>query len=108
MLRLTGRLGEGWVPTLGERYMKPEDAPAMHALVDEGARRAGRDPAEIERAVNVMALDDDPACWADRLSRIAVDLRFSTLIVALPDDDPLGAIARLGEEVAPKLRERSG
>jgi alkanesulfonate monooxygenase SsuD/methylene tetrahydromethanopterin reductase-like flavin-dependent oxidoreductase (luciferase family) len=108
MLHLAGRLGDGWVPSLGEGYMRPEDAPAMHALVDEGARRAGRDPAEIERAVNVMALDGDPASWAERLSRIAADLHFSTLIVGLPDDDPLGSIARLGEEVAPKVRERSG
>jgi alkanesulfonate monooxygenase SsuD/methylene tetrahydromethanopterin reductase-like flavin-dependent oxidoreductase (luciferase family) len=108
MLRLAGRLGDGWVPSLGAHYMRPEDALAMHALVDEGARRAGRDPAEIERAVNVMSFDGDTGTWAERLSGIAADLRFSTLIVGLPDDDPLDAIAWLGEEVAPKLRERFG
>jgi alkanesulfonate monooxygenase SsuD/methylene tetrahydromethanopterin reductase-like flavin-dependent oxidoreductase (luciferase family) len=107
MLRLAGRLGDGWVPSLGEHYMRPEDALAMHALVDEGARRAGRDPAEIERAVNVMSLDGDPGTWAERLGRIVADLRFSTLIVGVPDDHPLDFIARLGEDVAPTLRRRS-
>lgn len=87
---------------------RPEHALAMHALVDEDARRAGRDPAEIERAVNVMSFDGDTRTWAEPLSGIAADLRFSTLIVGLPDDDPLDAIAWLGEEVAPQLRERFG
>src|SRR5919201_3131690 len=53
MLRLTGRRGDGWLPSLGDNYMKAEAAPAMHAAVDEAARAADRDPAEIERAGNV-------------------------------------------------------
>src|ERR671922_12803 len=36
MLRLTGRLGDGWLPTLGGNFIRPEDAPPMHAAVDEG------------------------------------------------------------------------
>jgi alkanesulfonate monooxygenase SsuD/methylene tetrahydromethanopterin reductase-like flavin-dependent oxidoreductase (luciferase family) len=50
MLRLTGRLGDGWLPSLGGRFMSAEDVPRMHAAVDEGAKGAGRDPVEIERA----------------------------------------------------------
>jgi alkanesulfonate monooxygenase SsuD/methylene tetrahydromethanopterin reductase-like flavin-dependent oxidoreductase (luciferase family) len=108
MLRLAGRLGDGWLPTLGDRYMRPEDAPAMHAAVDEGARSVGRNPAEVERAVNVMALDGTPDAWADRLAAIATELRFSTLIVGLPDEDPISFIWRLGEEIGPRLRETLG
>jgi alkanesulfonate monooxygenase SsuD/methylene tetrahydromethanopterin reductase-like flavin-dependent oxidoreductase (luciferase family) len=52
MLRLTGRLGDGWLPSLGGHYMSAEAAPRMHAAIDEAAERAGRDPAQIERAVN--------------------------------------------------------
>jgi hypothetical protein len=52
----------------------------MHAAVDDAAKAAGRDPAEIERAVNVNGLDGkgDPA---DQLARIATDLRFSTILM---------------------------
>jgi alkanesulfonate monooxygenase SsuD/methylene tetrahydromethanopterin reductase-like flavin-dependent oxidoreductase (luciferase family) len=106
MLRLTGRLGDGWLPSLG--YMKPEDAPRMQAAVDEGARAAGRDPCEIERALNVMALEGDPGVWADRLAGIVTDLGFSTLLVGLPGEDPVGTVRRLGEEVAPRVRELAG
>jgi alkanesulfonate monooxygenase SsuD/methylene tetrahydromethanopterin reductase-like flavin-dependent oxidoreductase (luciferase family) len=103
MLRLTGRLGDGWLPSLG--YMDPDDAPRMQAAVDEGAEAAGRDPAEIERAVNVMALEGDHGVWPDQLARIVTDLRFSTILVGIPDDDPIGFVRRLGEEVGPRARE---
>ena len=103
MLRITGRLADGWLPSIGGKYMTADDAPRMQAAIDEAARRAGRDPAEIERAVNVTALGDDPA---DELARIA-ELGFTTLIVSLPGDDPVGFVRRLGEDVAPRLRERA-
>jgi alkanesulfonate monooxygenase SsuD/methylene tetrahydromethanopterin reductase-like flavin-dependent oxidoreductase (luciferase family) len=108
MLRLTGRLGDGWLPSLGGNYMSPEDAPRMHAAVDEGARAAGRDPAEIERALNVMALDGKPSGWADQLARIASELGFTTLLVGAGGDDPASTVLRLGEEVAPRVRELVG
>jgi alkanesulfonate monooxygenase SsuD/methylene tetrahydromethanopterin reductase-like flavin-dependent oxidoreductase (luciferase family) len=108
MLRLTGRLGDGWLPSLGGRYIKREDAASMHAAVDESARRAGRDPAEIERVVNVLSLDGSPGTWSDQLASIATDLGFSTLIVAVPDEEPLSFVRRLGEDVAPRLRELLG
>jgi alkanesulfonate monooxygenase SsuD/methylene tetrahydromethanopterin reductase-like flavin-dependent oxidoreductase (luciferase family) len=109
MLRLTGRLGDGWLPSLGGgNYMSAEDAPRMHAAVDEGARAAGRDPGEIQRAVNVMALDGDPQGWPDQLARIVTEHRFSTLLVGVPSEDQIGFVRRLGEDVAPRLRELLG
>jgi alkanesulfonate monooxygenase SsuD/methylene tetrahydromethanopterin reductase-like flavin-dependent oxidoreductase (luciferase family) len=104
MLRLTGRLGDGWLPSLGERYMKSEDALRMHAAVDEAAQAAGRNPEEIERAVNVMALEGPTESWADELARIASDLRFSTILVGVPAEEPIEFVRRLGEDVAPRLR----
>jgi alkanesulfonate monooxygenase SsuD/methylene tetrahydromethanopterin reductase-like flavin-dependent oxidoreductase (luciferase family) len=108
MLRLTGRLGDAWLPSLGGDYVTPEDAPRMQAMVDEGAKAAGRDPAEIERAANVSALDGDPAARADQLARIATELGFSTLLVGTVGEDPIADIRRLGEEVAPRLSELVG
>jgi alkanesulfonate monooxygenase SsuD/methylene tetrahydromethanopterin reductase-like flavin-dependent oxidoreductase (luciferase family) len=108
MLRLTGRLADGWLPSLGGNYMSPDDVPKMQERVDEGAKQAGRDPAEIERAVNAMTLSGSPDTWADELARIATDLRFTTILVGLPDDDPVGYVRRLGEDVAPRVRELTG
>jgi Luciferase-like monooxygenase len=64
MLRLTGRLADGWLPSLGDHYLHPEDAAKGHAAIDEAARAAGRDPTEIERALNVMSLNGTPTTWA--------------------------------------------
>ena len=108
MLRVTGRLGDAWLPSLGGDYVTPEDAPRMQAIVDEGAKAAGRDPAEIERAANVIALEGDMAGWPGQLARIATELGFSTLLVGTPGEDPIADIRRLGEEVAPRLRELVG
>jgi alkanesulfonate monooxygenase SsuD/methylene tetrahydromethanopterin reductase-like flavin-dependent oxidoreductase (luciferase family) len=108
MLRLTGRLADGWLPSLGEHYLHAEDAPKGHAAIDEAARAAGRDPTEIERALNVMVLSGTPVTWVDQLARIAEDLRFSTLLVGVPQEDAVGFVRRLGQDIAPRLRELIG
>ena len=110
MLRLTGRLGDGWLPSLGGgHFLAPADAPRMQRAIDEAARAAGRDPAAIERAANVMALSGAPARWPDQLARIATELRFTTLLVAVPDgEEPVAFARRLGEDVAPRARELAG
>jgi alkanesulfonate monooxygenase SsuD/methylene tetrahydromethanopterin reductase-like flavin-dependent oxidoreductase (luciferase family) len=108
MLKLTGQLADGWLPSLGGHYLSPEDAPDRQAAIDEAARAAGRDPGEIERAVNVMALEGDPSSWPDQLASIASDLHFSTLLVSVPGEDPVGFVRRLGEDVAPRVRELVG
>ena len=105
MLRVTGRLADGWLPSLGGHYLQPEDVPARQATISEAARAAEREPDDIERAVNVMQLDGDPSSWADQLARIASDLHFSTLLVAVPAEDSIGFVRRLGEDVAPRVRE---
>ena len=107
MQRLTGRLGDGWLPSLGGDYLSSEDVPPMQARIDDAARRAGRDPAEIKRVANVMALEGEPSGWADQLLR-AAELGFEALMVGVPRDDPVGFVRRLGEEVAPRVRERAG
>jgi hypothetical protein len=47
------------------------------------------------------------ATWADELVGIATELRFETLLVGTPADDPLDFIHRLGEEIAPEVRSRT-
>jgi alkanesulfonate monooxygenase SsuD/methylene tetrahydromethanopterin reductase-like flavin-dependent oxidoreductase (luciferase family) len=105
MLRLTGQLADGWLPSLGAHYLRPEDVGERQAVIDEAARVAGRDADQIERAVNVLGLEADPSAGPDQLGRIASELRFSTLLVAVPGEDPVGFIRRLGEDVAPRVRQ---
>ena len=51
MLALTGRKGDGWLPSLS--YLEPGDLAAGNAAIDEAAVAAGRDPAAIRRLLNV-------------------------------------------------------
>jgi hypothetical protein len=98
MLRLTGRLGDGWLPSLGR--VPPDEFAARHQIIDEAARRAGRDPSDIVRAVNVGG--DDPGVWLDpeRVAGLADQLRFDALFVSVPDEDPIDYVGRLGETAA--------
>jgi alkanesulfonate monooxygenase SsuD/methylene tetrahydromethanopterin reductase-like flavin-dependent oxidoreductase (luciferase family) len=97
MLRLTGRLGDGWLPSLG--FLEGDDIGARQRTIDESAKRAGRDPADVRRLINVDS--DDP----DRLVRLVSEERFETLLVSPGKDDPLRSLRRFGEELAPRLRE---
>jgi alkanesulfonate monooxygenase SsuD/methylene tetrahydromethanopterin reductase-like flavin-dependent oxidoreductase (luciferase family) len=100
MLRLTGRLGDGWLPSVGGSYLAAEDVPERQRRIDEAARRAGRDPGDIVRAANVGL--GGSADWpdADRVADFAGRLRLDALLVSTPDEDPLGYIAALGETAA--------
>ena len=51
MLRLTARLGDGWLPSLG--YAGLEEIPAMNEAIDEAANEAGRSPGDIRRLYNI-------------------------------------------------------
>ena len=51
MLRLIGRLADGWVPSLG--YLSLDDFTGLNATIDGAAKGAGRDPASIRRILNV-------------------------------------------------------
>src|SRR5918996_4905322 len=107
MLRLTGRLGDGWLPSLGGHYLSPEEIPAMQARIDEAAKRAGREATDVRRIVNVMALEGEPGSWPEELARVA-ELGFETILVGVPDDGALEFVRQLGEEVAPRVRQALG
>ncbi len=100
MLALTGRKGDGWLPSLG--YMKPGDLAAGNARIDEAAAGAGRDPREIRRLLNVGRLSADPHDFAERLAQLALEDGIGTFILA--GDDPQ-LLQEFGEEVAPAVRD---
>lgn len=113
MLALTGRLADGWVPSLP--YAPPPEIPAMRDRIDEAAAAAGRDPSEIRRVYNLMGeiaeggeggdgLRGSSAQWIEWLTSFSVDLGFDTLIF-WPQGDAVRQVERFATEVAPAVRE---
>jgi alkanesulfonate monooxygenase SsuD/methylene tetrahydromethanopterin reductase-like flavin-dependent oxidoreductase (luciferase family) len=112
MLDLTGRLADGWVPSIGGA--PPDAVPDMSKRLEEGAARAGRDPGAIRRLYNVKGtiadgpvreqLNGPPDHWIETLTGFAVELGFDSFVF-WPQDDVLGQIERFAQEVAPGVRE---
>jgi alkanesulfonate monooxygenase SsuD/methylene tetrahydromethanopterin reductase-like flavin-dependent oxidoreductase (luciferase family) len=110
-LALTGRLADGWVPSLF--WATPELVPAMMRRIDEGAAAAERDPAEIRRVYNVGGMIADgptdellkgpPEHWTETLTRFAEELGFDTFVF-WPDEEPLVQLERFAQEIVPTLR----
>lgn len=99
MLALTGRKGDGWLPSLG--YMQPGDLARGNAAIDEAAQSVGRDPSDIRRLLNIGPLAADPAEFADKLATMALDDGIGTFILA---GDDARLLHVFGEEVAPAVR----
>jgi alkanesulfonate monooxygenase SsuD/methylene tetrahydromethanopterin reductase-like flavin-dependent oxidoreductase (luciferase family) len=108
MLRVTGQLADGWLPSLGQ--LDPAELGTLNAQIDEAAVAAGRDPKVVRRLVNIHGsfgnraglLQGSPADWAEQLADLA--LAFGMSIFILGTDDPDQA-RRYAEEVAPRVRE---
>jgi len=110
MLRLTGRLADGWIPSLGRM-----DADAMaenRKLIDAAAEKAGRDPADILSLVNVSGevtdgergeglLDGPPEHWIETLRGLTERLGLGAIILPATSVEQ---VERLVNEVAPGLR----
>ncbi|NUP63637.1 MAG: LLM class flavin-dependent oxidoreductase [Nonomuraea sp.] len=96
MLRLTGRVADGWLPSL-PRF--PDDAALAegNAVIDEAAAEAGRSPSDVRRLLN---LGEEPP--AERLAELALDHGFS--VFTLISGDPR-QIQRFAAETAPAVRE---
>jgi alkanesulfonate monooxygenase SsuD/methylene tetrahydromethanopterin reductase-like flavin-dependent oxidoreductase (luciferase family) len=96
MLRLVGRLADGWVPSLFG--LDPDDLPGQHAIIDASAEAAGRNPASLRRILNV-----GENVTSDELFALATVHGFDSFILSTADRETL---IRFGTEVAPALRER--
>jgi alkanesulfonate monooxygenase SsuD/methylene tetrahydromethanopterin reductase-like flavin-dependent oxidoreductase (luciferase family) len=93
MLALTGRKGDGWLPSLP--YLQDGDLAAGNAAIDRAAHAAGRDPSAIRRMLN-LALPEDPVA---ELTRLAVDERVDTFIVMTDDRRVIEALAPIAQAV---------
>ncbi|HEU4807221.1 MAG TPA: LLM class flavin-dependent oxidoreductase, partial [Homoserinimonas sp.] len=110
ILRMTGRVGDGWLPSLGYFPGGASDLEELNKHVDDGAEKAGRDPRAIRRLLNIAgrfepaggsALVGPPSQWAEELAEITLDYGTSGFILAADDAT---SIERFGAEVAPAVR----
>lgn len=111
LLRLTGRVADGWLPS--SPYAPPEAIPAMTRAIDAAARDAGRDPAAIRRAYNVTGrfaateggfLTGPPRLWIEQLTELALAEGMSAFLL-MPGQQTADDLRRFAEEVAPGVRE---
>lgn len=119
MLRLTGRLADGWI---GSTFsMLPENVPAMQRAIDEAAGEAGREFTAIRRAYNVpgMILPKGSSvitpkqrgifagpvnAWVQELKRYITDLRVDTINFS-PLREAESQSRAFIEEIIPAVRE---
>jgi len=117
MLRLTGRLADGWLPSAG--HAGPDELTELNAQVDRAAAVAGRAPEDIRRLYNISGSFTGPGreflrgpatTWARQLTELALRDGMSGFILGGDDPDDL---RRFAAEVAPAVRvlvqaERAG
>jgi alkanesulfonate monooxygenase SsuD/methylene tetrahydromethanopterin reductase-like flavin-dependent oxidoreductase (luciferase family) len=107
-LELTGRAADGWVPSAPR--VPPDRLLAGHKIIDDAARAAGREPADIRRVYNVAGsigestgfLNGPVRQWVDELTELAVGYGMDTFVFA-------GAGQHLpvfAEEIVPAVREQ--
>ena len=97
MLALTGRKGDGWLPSLP--YLQPGDLARGNAAIDAAARAAGRDPSAIRRMLNL------PPAPLDEVLRLAREERIDTFIFMADDPGQIQSLAVIAEEARAAWRE---
>lgn len=111
MLKLVGRLADGWVPSLF--WAPPERLPELHARIDAGAAEAGRQPAKIKRVYNVSGnigaqgdglLEGSVSKWVEQLTRFVLEFGMDTFVY-WPSDDHVRQIEVFAGDVVPAVRE---
>jgi alkanesulfonate monooxygenase SsuD/methylene tetrahydromethanopterin reductase-like flavin-dependent oxidoreductase (luciferase family) len=109
LLRLTGTLADGWIPS--SPFLPPEALPAANRLIDDAAVAAGRSPESVRRGYNVEGsfgtgagfLRGSPAVWAEQLAEVALEHRIDTFF--LYRAGAADVLRRFAAEVVPAVRE---
>jgi alkanesulfonate monooxygenase SsuD/methylene tetrahydromethanopterin reductase-like flavin-dependent oxidoreductase (luciferase family) len=112
-LAVTGRLADGWIPSLG--YMPVEEIPAMRHRIDAAAEAAGRRPDDIRSILNLsIRIDPDAQPRPDQVTGCArqvasqlqglLGLGFTGFNFILSGPDPMANMQRIAENVLPTLQ----
>lgn len=112
-LELTGRLADGWIPSLG--YRPSNEMPQMLQGVRDGAAAAGRDPSALTYALNAeveIGGEPDDGCLAGSSQEILEQLNgliqvgFTAFNFILRSAATADAIRRVEAEIVAPLREQ--
>jgi alkanesulfonate monooxygenase SsuD/methylene tetrahydromethanopterin reductase-like flavin-dependent oxidoreductase (luciferase family) len=113
MLALTGRLADGWIPSLFR--LPPDRLASAGRLIDEAARAAGRDPASLRRLYNVAGritggastglLQGPVEHWVEVLTGLTLDQGMDSYVFWPGAEDVDGQLRLFALEVAPRVRE---
>jgi hypothetical protein len=112
-LAVTGRLADGWIPSLG--YMPVEEIPAMRHRIDAAAEAAGRRPDQIRSILNLsIRIDPDAQPQPDAVTGPAnqvvsqlqdlLGLAFTGFNFMISGPDRIANMQRIAEDVLPILR----
>ena len=122
MLDVLGRKADGWIAPLATPF---ETKPGAQDQIDAAARRAGRDPDEIERVLQLVGTVTDavtpvsrprtgpgsrpvranPDQWAQIITEFVTEQRF-TAINLIPEQETPEQIALFGSAVIPATLSR--
>jgi alkanesulfonate monooxygenase SsuD/methylene tetrahydromethanopterin reductase-like flavin-dependent oxidoreductase (luciferase family) len=115
MMRVVGRLADGWLPSLPRLPL--DELPARARTIDEAASRAGRDPKSIRRIANLNGeivdgpvrgwLEGPPEHWVSELGGLVRDHGFDGFLL-WSKGDMTEQIGRFAAEVAPAVRTAAG
>ncbi|WP_046767506.1 LLM class flavin-dependent oxidoreductase [Jiangella alkaliphila] len=111
-LALTGRLADGWVPSVNADVLKR--LPELNERVDTAAAEAGRDPSAVRRVYNVGGTITDGVSegylagpvsqWIDELSALAADHRADVLLFGGPPSQ----LRTFAEQIVPAVTSSPG
>jgi alkanesulfonate monooxygenase SsuD/methylene tetrahydromethanopterin reductase-like flavin-dependent oxidoreductase (luciferase family) len=112
-LAVTGRLADGWIPSLG--YMPTEDIPAMRHRIDAAAEAAGRRPQDIRGILNLgIRIDPGASSQSDLVTGTVpqilgqlhglLDLGFTGFSFMPLGQDRRAGMQEIAEEIIPALR----
>jgi alkanesulfonate monooxygenase SsuD/methylene tetrahydromethanopterin reductase-like flavin-dependent oxidoreductase (luciferase family) len=111
ILNMTGRVADGWLPTLAYLQGGVADLEEMNTYIDEGAAFTGRDPSSIRRLLNISGqfaqsgrslLNGPPRQWAEDLAEITLTYGITGFLLVADD---ASSIELFAAEVAPATRE---
>jgi alkanesulfonate monooxygenase SsuD/methylene tetrahydromethanopterin reductase-like flavin-dependent oxidoreductase (luciferase family) len=112
-LAATGRLADGWIPSLG--FAPPERVPGMRDRILAAARKAGREPEEITCVYNLEVrvderADPDPSVVSGPSGAVAermigfLELGFTAMNLMPTGSGQDEQAERLAREVIPEVR----
>jgi alkanesulfonate monooxygenase SsuD/methylene tetrahydromethanopterin reductase-like flavin-dependent oxidoreductase (luciferase family) len=97
MLRITGALGDGWVPS--QSYLPPDQAVEAMKRIDDAAASEGRDPKDVRRIYNLIG-DEKPN--PEQIADFVTEIGFDSFVFSPAD---LHELEQIAHDVVPAVRE---